>query len=100
MNMHSVRIVLFSLLAIIHVGARYGAIDLLGDVTKIALMPCLAFCLELHKRSENRMLWGGRIFLMAGGHFPHSRSCFIFSRRRWGLLDRTTVLLQANDGKV
>ena len=67
--MHSVRIVLFSLLAIIHVGARYGAIDLLGDVSKIALMPCLAFCLELHKSSENRMLWGAVFFSWLGDIF-------------------------------
>ena len=69
MKMPSMRIVLFGLLAIIHVGARYGAIDLLGDVTKIALMPCLAFCLELHKSSENRMLWGGVFFSWLGDIF-------------------------------
>ena len=67
--MPSVRIVLFGLLAIIHVGARYGAIDLLGDVTKIALMPCLAFCLELHKSSENRMLRGAVFFSWLGDIF-------------------------------
>ena len=69
MKIPNVRIVLFGLLAIVHIGARYGAVDLLGDLTKIALMPCLAFCLELHKSNGNRMLWGAVFFSWLGDIF-------------------------------
>lgn len=66
--MNAFKSILFWGLALLHVGARIGNYDALGDATKTMLIPSLFFCLSIH-RKKNLWLWSSVLFSWLGDLF-------------------------------